>query len=107
VKGKSTLPNASQFIVVQSSKEPNLDVGIVSTLNILDCAELIKAGTVSIPMLSSYPPPALTDHMIYWCIDFAHTIKDDSLKTIKLMAPNDEIASKLSSSMATIVNARN
>ena len=106
MKGKSTLPNASQFIVVQSSKEPNLDVGIISTLNILDCAELMKAGTVSIPMLSSYPGPALHDHIVYWCIDFAHTIQDDSLTTIKLMAPNDDVASKISNSMATIVNAR-
>ena len=99
MKGKSTLPNASQFIVVQSSKEPSLEVGIVSTLNILDCAELMKAGTVSIPMLSSYPPPALHDHLVYWCIEFAHTIKDDSLKTIKLMANNEDIASKISNSM--------
>ena len=106
MKGKSTLPNASHFIVVQSSKEPNLDVGIISTLNILDCAELMKAGTVSIPKLSSYPPPALHNHIVYWCIVFAHTIKDDSPKTIKLMAPNDDIASKISNSMATIVNAR-
>ena len=99
MKGKSTLPNASQFIVVQSSKEPSLEVGIVSTLNILDCAELMKAGTVSIPMLSSYPPRALHDHLVYWCIEFAHTIKDDSLKTIKLMANNEDIASKISNSM--------
>ena len=76
-----------------------MEVGIVSTLNILDCAELMKAGTVSIPMLSSYPPPALHDHLVYWCIEFAHTIKDDSLKTIKLMANNEDIASKISNSM--------
>ena len=99
MNGKSTLPSADKFIIVASSKEQNLDVGIVSTLNILDAAELMKAGTVSIPMLRSFPDPALADHMLYWCIEFAHTIKDNSLTTIKLMAPDQDIASKLSTSM--------
>ena len=77
-------------------------MGIVSTLNILDCAETMKSGTVSIPMLSSFPPDpstALQDHMVYWCIEFAHTIKDNSLTTIKLMAPDDATAAKLQNSM--------
>lgn len=56
VNGKSNLPNAEKFIVVQSSQNPDFEVGIISLLNILDAAELMKAGTVSIPMLSSFPP---------------------------------------------------
>lgn len=63
----------------------------MSLLNILDAAELMKVGTLSIPMLSSFPDhdQTLYDHMITWTVDFAHTLQNtESLHTIRLVAPN-------------------
>lgn len=90
-KEKGTLPNADKLILVQSSHDKNLEVGIMSLLNVLDAAEIMGAGTLSIPMLHSFPDEHLAEHMVTWTVDFAHTLKGaaaDKLYHIKLVAPN-------------------
>ena len=80
--------HADKMILVQSSEEESVEIGICSLLNILDAAEVMESGTVTIPLLSSFPPNIAACHMVTWAIDFAHTVKDESLKTIKLVCPD-------------------
>lgn len=54
-KNKSTLPNASKLMLVQSSAAPDLKIGVSALLNILDAGEIMQAGTLNIPILSSFP----------------------------------------------------
>ena len=41
---KCDLPNADKFMLVQSSKEKDLYVGVMSLLNVLDCGEIMNMG---------------------------------------------------------------
>ena len=49
------LAPASHLILCQQPEVENLEIGIASILNCLDCAEAMKVGTINIPVFSSLP----------------------------------------------------
>ena len=64
-------------MLCQVSSSPIVDAGITGLLNILDLAESLKATEVNVPMLSSFPEDQLADQVVYWAIEYAHTLTED------------------------------
>lgn len=77
VKANPLTNGSTNLILCQASSSPNLDAGITGVLNILDLAESVKATEVDVPMLPSFPEGTLGPHMIYWTVEFAHTLTEE------------------------------
>lgn len=77
VKANPLTNGSTHLILCQASSSPNLDAGITGVLNILDLAESVKATEVDVPMLPSFPEGTLGPHMIYWTVEFAHTLTEE------------------------------
>ena len=72
----------------------------------LDAAELMNSGIVTIPMLSSFPIDDMGPHMITWIIDYAHTIPEGSIKIIKLVTQDQFYFESLKESIKELVKER-
>ena len=94
-------------MLIQQNKVPNLEVGVVSILNCLDCAEILESKTVNLPVFPSLPPDQAAEQMVYQTIEFGCTIKaKDKLNKVRLVAPDQTIQQKMAAQMAAIIKRR-
>ena len=48
-------PSASHLMLCQQTADKDLEIGVASILNCLDCAEIMKVGTLNLPTFQSLP----------------------------------------------------
>lgn len=66
-----------------------MEIGVTSILNCLDCAEVMKVGTVNLPVFSTLPEDQAAAQMVFQTIEFGTTIVvTDKINKVRLVAPN-------------------
>ena len=101
------LAPATHLILCQQCDGENLEIGVTSILNCLDCAEVMKVGVVNLPLFESLPADQAAAQMVFQSIEFGTTIEaKDKLHTVRLIAPNDDIKEQMAETLNAIVTKR-